>query len=169
MSLLRSVVQSTPDPVTLPGNERYQLILVKATLKSSKGGEDDQTGKMKKPRPMLVLTMKAADHPTAQLITEYPLFPIDKDTRAAFPNIADVEDDSEEMSYSWHLRIKDIVLSFGINIDTDGDVPYNEYSPDMEPVEIPGWKGKTAFAILGVDQSPDGRVTNNVKRWERPA
>ncbi len=165
MSMMKSIVDQTPDPVVVPAGEQYQLSILKGEFRSSKSGFDEKTGKEKKPRPMLVLYMKILDHANAKMVSSYSIFPITEETRKEIPGIPkDIENDTEENAYNWMLELKDICLSFGLNLD---EIPYKQYQVDMEAIPLPTFAGKTAWEILGVEQDNQGRPVNIVKTWKR--
>lgn len=150
MGMLEQILKNTPDPVCVPAGKDYQLQITKATLAASKGNEEEG----KPVRPMIVLYTKVMGESTAQMISDYLVFP--------------VEGDTEELAYSFALGLKNMVKSYAIDPATDGEAPLDKFAPKMEPVPIPGWAGKTCWAHLGIQNLDDGRTVNIIKRYILP-
>lgn len=147
MSLMREILQDTPDAVIVPGGKQYQLEITKAVFGATKGDGD------KPIRPMITLYLKVLDNPNSQMLSDFLWFPI--------------ESDMDDVDINQRRKIKNTLLSLNIDPEVDGDVDIETFTPDMENEELRGWKGKMGFAVLGVQTLDDGRKINNVKYWLR--
>lgn len=150
MSLLNDVMQNTPDPIVVPAGEQYNLQVTAAKFMATKGGARED-GTEKPIRPMITLYLKVMDEPTAQIVSEALWFP--------------VQGDKEEVTYQQNLKIKNTLIALGINPESDGDIDPSTFAPEMEPINIPGWAGKTGVAILGTQSRDDGSSYNVIKTW----
>lgn len=152
MSMLADIVNNTPDPIVVPAGQSYNLQVTKAVFTATKGGTRDD-GTEKPIRPMITLYLKILDEPQAQMVSESLWFPVDTD--------------KEETIYSQNLKIKGALQALGIDPANDGDIDPTTFAPEMEPIPIPGWAGKTGVAVLGVQTYQDN-TSNVVKSWIKP-
>lgn len=153
MGFLSDAMQ-VPDPILLRNGQEAQFQIVKAVLTST-SGKDRETGDDKPVRPMINVMLKC--------ISEQNIEPV------FFRMIGDLEDDSEESKGMRDQERKNFARAFAIDPAVDGDAPMEQYTgqPQMEPVPIPGWNGKTGWATVGVKEY-GGRESNEVTRFTVP-
>jgi len=153
MSLISSIIQNTPDPVVLPAGTRVRLILQKATFGATKGGTRED-GTDKPIRPIIKLYCKVEGQPLVGLISDNLWFPLDSD--------------AEDVQVNQNQKIKGVMAALKINPKVDGDIDPNSYKPDMEPVVLANWVGKTGEATLGQDEDAQGLPRNFITNWLKP-
>ena len=154
MGLFQSVVDNTPDRHNVTANERYEVVVTKASFGSTKGQEetDEQKGKPQRPKISFILTLP--DDPLANIIFHEIYFPVDTDPDRSVQAMSE--------------GVAGTLKGLSYNPETHGDVDPTTFVPGMTDAELPLFKGMRGWIVAGVEERQDGSEQNTVKRWVAP-
>lgn len=146
MGLLGSILEDTPDRVIQERGWNHNQV-ARARLKASKGGTDSDP---KPKRPILEIMYVHVSDANTQPIMHYLSVPITEELAEQHG----LPMDDEDKQLMFNQQIKDWAVKNNLNPAMHGEIPIEQYSPDMseDGVIIEGWKGLETFINVGHEQ-----------------